>query len=112
VDARIGAPRPVKFEVLATGDRSDSAIDLSLDGSCVLLNLPAAESCAGIFDSQLEAGHPGILNRQYRRLEAGGWRLEAGDWRLEAGGWRLGTGGWGLEAGAWRLEAGIWNARL
>jgi hypothetical protein len=57
VHARVGAARSVQLEVAAAGHCADGPVDLTLDGSRVLLNLPAAETRAGIFDGQPEPGH-------------------------------------------------------
>src|SRR5580693_9180784 len=62
VDAGIGAPRPVQLEITPSGDGANRLIDLTLNGSCVLLDLPAAVPRAGVLDGQLEARH-GVIVR-------------------------------------------------
>ncbi len=61
VDAGIGPSRSVKLEFLPSGDLADGAIDLSLDRSGVLLDLPAAVACPGVFDEELEPRHPRLV---------------------------------------------------
>jgi len=57
VYAGVGAAGPVQLEVAAARHRSHGPIDLALNRSRVLLNLPAAVPRAGVFDRQLEARH-------------------------------------------------------
>src|SRR5437867_10932240 len=71
MDARVGAAGTIELEILAPGHRPDRAIDLPLNGPRVFLDLPAAETCAGVLDGQLEAGHAGILRDRRRRTILG-----------------------------------------
>jgi hypothetical protein len=57
VDSRVGAPRAVELEVGAPGDTAYGRGHLPLDRAGVLLDLPAAVSCADELDHELEAGH-------------------------------------------------------
>jgi hypothetical protein len=50
VHARIGPSRAVQLELLSPRDVSNGALDLTRNGFCVLLNLPAAVPRAGVFD--------------------------------------------------------------
>src|SRR5439155_11603449 len=62
VHAGVGPARSVQLEVLAPGDRADSAVDFTLHRLRVLLDLPAAVACAGVLDRQLEAWHARIVS--------------------------------------------------
>jgi hypothetical protein len=55
--AGVGAPGSIQLEVLTAGDLAHRAIDLALNRSGVLLNLPAAVPGAGVLNRQLEAWH-------------------------------------------------------
>src|SRR5476649_2303304 len=57
VNTGVGATRSVELEVFSAGDDAHRAIDLTLHGPGVLLNLPAAVARSGVFDRQLQARH-------------------------------------------------------
>src|SRR5262245_6481306 len=64
MDAGVGPPGSVQLEAALTGRRFHRAFDLSLNRPRVLLNLPAAVTCSGVLDRQLQP-HPGCLARTH-----------------------------------------------
>ena len=66
----VGAPGAVQLERLPPRGLVHRPLDFSGDRLCVLLDLPAAVTAAGVFDHELEAGHV-----------SGDWRLATEDWR-------------------------------
>jgi len=63
VNARVRPPRALEFEVVPPGHLADRAGDLSLHGSGVFLDLPAAVTGPGILHGQLESRHRDLPNR-------------------------------------------------
>jgi hypothetical protein len=57
VDTGVGATRTVQFELAPLRDLTNGAIDFSLHGPRVFLDLPPAVTSAGILDEQLESRH-------------------------------------------------------
>src|SRR5690606_2770844 len=57
VHAGVRAPRPVELEPALAGNLPDRAIELSLHGAGVLLDLPPAVPGSGVFEEEAEAGH-------------------------------------------------------
>src|SRR5262245_18022043 len=64
MDARRRPCGAVQLEILASGHDANRTVDFALDGSRVLLNLPAAVPRSGVFDGELEARHGVIVGSQ------------------------------------------------
>src|SRR4029078_1099226 len=67
----IGPSGAVQLEIPSSGDVAHRAIDFSLHGAGIFLNLPAAVPRAGILPRELETGHSSFYERTWDPALAG-----------------------------------------
>src|SRR5262245_14685799 len=71
VNTRVGPARSIQLEILESGGLANRAIDLALNGSCILLDLPAAVLGARVLNREFQAHKWWMVD--------GGWWVVGGE---------------------------------